>query len=218
MTTTVDSYWQGAANDAVRAGLKAVDIQFVGPVEMSLAELAVWQGRPADAADRLTAALRLIDHSPEIRIGDGENVARGRLFVDEDPSSIADDLFFNFQDALAFEHHGEDVTGGRVLRIVLFDQLSQQGFRRFLLDRIRRRRRCKKNALPIGDESLPVCGSVAVLLLPAGLANVRAPEVGLLIEEQRVIRLLVNEALAASGAGVCGSERLVEDLREFLRR
>jgi DNA-binding CsgD family transcriptional regulator len=48
----------------------AVDIQFVGPVEASLAELALWQGRPTVAADRVAAAVRLIDHSPEIRIGE----------------------------------------------------------------------------------------------------------------------------------------------------
>ena len=49
---------------------RAVDIQFVGPVEASLAELALWQGRPSDAADRVAAAVRLIEHSPEIRIGE----------------------------------------------------------------------------------------------------------------------------------------------------
>ncbi len=49
---------------------RAVDIQFVGPVEASLAELALWQGRPKDAANRVGAAVRLIDHSPEIRIGE----------------------------------------------------------------------------------------------------------------------------------------------------
>jgi len=49
---------------------RAVDIQFVGPVEASLAELALWQGRPNDAAERVAAAIRLIDHSPEIRIGE----------------------------------------------------------------------------------------------------------------------------------------------------
>ncbi len=49
---------------------RAVDIQFVGPVEASLAELALWEGRPADAAERIAAAIRLIDHSPEIRIGE----------------------------------------------------------------------------------------------------------------------------------------------------
>jgi DNA-binding CsgD family transcriptional regulator len=49
---------------------RAVDIQFVGPVEVSLAELALWEGRPSDAAGRIVAALRRIDHSPEIRIGE----------------------------------------------------------------------------------------------------------------------------------------------------
>ncbi|HEY6013197.1 MAG TPA: hypothetical protein VIU37_04300, partial [Candidatus Limnocylindrales bacterium] len=49
---------------------RAVDIQFVGPVEGSLAELALWQGRPQAAADHVVASLRLIDHSPEIRVGE----------------------------------------------------------------------------------------------------------------------------------------------------
>jgi ATP/maltotriose-dependent transcriptional regulator MalT len=49
---------------------RAVDIQFIGPVEASLAELALWQGRPNDAAERVAAAIRLIDHSPEIRISE----------------------------------------------------------------------------------------------------------------------------------------------------
>jgi DNA-binding CsgD family transcriptional regulator len=48
---------------------RAVDIQFVVPVFASLAELALWQGRPAEAA-RIAGALRVIDFTPEVKIGE----------------------------------------------------------------------------------------------------------------------------------------------------
>jgi DNA-binding NarL/FixJ family response regulator len=47
---------------------RAGDVQFVVPVRTSLAELALWQGRPGDAADHVDAGLALISHSPEVRI------------------------------------------------------------------------------------------------------------------------------------------------------
>jgi ATP/maltotriose-dependent transcriptional regulator MalT len=80
---------------------RAVDIQFIGPVEASLAELALWQDRPTEAADRIAATIRLIDHSPEIRIGeiyalglranaDAAELARARRSPsDEDAARIA---------------------------------------------------------------------------------------------------------------------------------
>ena len=49
---------------------RAVDIQFVGPVRASLAELALWQGRPDDAAAQVAAAIRLVDFTPEVKIGE----------------------------------------------------------------------------------------------------------------------------------------------------
>ena len=49
----------------------AADIQFIGPVQASLAELALWQGRPDDAATQVVAAIRVIDFAPEVRIGEG---------------------------------------------------------------------------------------------------------------------------------------------------
>ncbi len=49
---------------------RAVDIQFVVPVEASLALLAIWQGRPGQALDQLLAAIPKIDLTPEVRIGE----------------------------------------------------------------------------------------------------------------------------------------------------
>ena len=49
---------------------RAEDIQFIEPVSSSLAGLALWQGRPADAAADAAAAIRQIDHTPEVRIGE----------------------------------------------------------------------------------------------------------------------------------------------------
>ncbi len=49
---------------------RATDIQFICPVETSLAELALWEGRPDDALQRLLAAIPLIDFSPEVRLGE----------------------------------------------------------------------------------------------------------------------------------------------------
>ena len=79
---------------------RAVDIQFVGPVQASLVELALWQGRPQDAATRIAAALRLIDHSPEIRISeiyalglranaDVAELARARRSSSEEVEAVA---------------------------------------------------------------------------------------------------------------------------------
>ncbi|HYO41830.1 MAG TPA: AAA family ATPase [Candidatus Limnocylindrales bacterium] len=49
---------------------QAIDIQFVIPVFASLAELALWQGRPDDALGYAQEAIRLVAHSAETRIGD----------------------------------------------------------------------------------------------------------------------------------------------------
>jgi DNA-binding CsgD family transcriptional regulator/tetratricopeptide (TPR) repeat protein len=46
------------------------DLQFVNPVQASLAELALWQGEPQLALDQLMAAIPRIDFIPEIRIGE----------------------------------------------------------------------------------------------------------------------------------------------------
>jgi DNA-binding CsgD family transcriptional regulator len=49
---------------------RAIDIQFIVPVQGSLAELALWQGQAEGAAARVAAAIRQIDFSPEVRIGE----------------------------------------------------------------------------------------------------------------------------------------------------
>ena len=49
---------------------RAADVQFVAPVQVSLTELAIWEGHPADAAAQVAEAIRLIDFSPEVRVGE----------------------------------------------------------------------------------------------------------------------------------------------------
>src|ERR1039458_865611 len=73
---------------------------------------------------------------PQVRIGNREHVAGPRLFVNEYAFAVADDLFLHLQHTLAFEHDGEDVTGGRVTRVVLLNQFPQQRFGGVLVNRI----------------------------------------------------------------------------------
>ncbi len=134
---------------------------------------------------------------PQIRVGDGEHVARPRLLVNEHAPAFADDLLLHLEDALAFEHHGEDERGGRVTRIVLLDELAQQCLGGLLLDGVRHRRRHFKNALPVGNKTFAFARAVAELALPAGFANVHAAQIfRVLVEQQRVQRLLVGKRLA----------------------
>jgi DNA-binding CsgD family transcriptional regulator/tetratricopeptide (TPR) repeat protein len=49
---------------------RAADVQFIVPVHASLAELALWNGRPEEAASEAAAAIRRIEFSPETRIGE----------------------------------------------------------------------------------------------------------------------------------------------------
>ena len=53
-----------------RLAERTADIQFINPVQASLTELALWQGRPDDAAATGASAIRQIDFTPEIRIGE----------------------------------------------------------------------------------------------------------------------------------------------------
>ena len=53
-----------------RLAERATDIQFVVPVEACLTELALWERRPADAAAQVAGAIKLIDFTPEVRIGE----------------------------------------------------------------------------------------------------------------------------------------------------
>ena len=139
---------------------------------------------------------------PQVRIGNGEHVAGPGLFVNEHALAVADDLFLHLEHAFAFEHDGEDVTGGRVTRIVLLNQLPQQRFGGVLVNRIGGRRRRFVNSLPMRDEPGAVARVSGTLLLRARLADVRAPQLRRLIEQQRVIDLPVGKRLAARLAGM----------------
>ena len=79
---------------------RAADIQFIGPVQASLAELALWQGRPDEAATQLTAVVRMIDFTPEVKIGEGyalglranadaAELARARRSPDQERQAVA---------------------------------------------------------------------------------------------------------------------------------
>jgi DNA-binding CsgD family transcriptional regulator/tetratricopeptide (TPR) repeat protein len=79
---------------------RAADIQFIGPVQASLAELALWQGRPDDAATQVTAVVRMIDFTPEVKLGEGyalglranadaAELARARRSPDQERQAVA---------------------------------------------------------------------------------------------------------------------------------
>ncbi len=78
---------------------RAADVQFVAPVQVSLTELAIWEGRPADAAAQVAEAIRIIDFSPEVRIGelyalgvraaaDLAEIARARRAADDEAAAL----------------------------------------------------------------------------------------------------------------------------------
>src|SRR2546422_10148742 len=56
--------------------------------------------------------------------------------------------------------------------------------------------------MPIRNESFAVARALAVLLLPASLADVGAAECGFIVKQQRVINLFVLKVFAASFARV----------------
>jgi DNA-binding CsgD family transcriptional regulator len=60
----------GHLQPLARLAERAADIQFISPVQASLAELAIWQGRPDEAAAIAAGAIRLIGFTPEVRIGE----------------------------------------------------------------------------------------------------------------------------------------------------
>ena len=79
---------------------RAADIQFIGPVQSSLAELALWQGQPDVAAVEVATALGLIDFTPEVKIGevyalglrahaDAAELARARREPDHEADAVA---------------------------------------------------------------------------------------------------------------------------------
>jgi DNA-binding CsgD family transcriptional regulator/tetratricopeptide (TPR) repeat protein len=111
---------------------RAADIQFVAPVQSSLAELALWQGRPDEAAERVAATIRMIDYTPEVRIGevyalglranaDAAELARARRSPDQERQAIAagDDLLEGIRrrhaDVLATRHAFEPFSSALLL-------------------------------------------------------------------------------------------------------
>jgi DNA-binding CsgD family transcriptional regulator len=93
---------------------RAVDIQFVVPVFASLAELALWQGRPAEAA-LIAGALRVIDFTPEVKIG--ELYAIG-LRANADAAELA-------RARRAEVAEGEAVAAGDALLLALRDRHAE---------------------------------------------------------------------------------------------
>ena len=76
----------GHLRPLARLAERAADIQFISPVQASLAELALWQGRPDEAAAVAADAIRMIGFTPEVRIG--ELYALG-LRADADAAELA---------------------------------------------------------------------------------------------------------------------------------
>jgi hypothetical protein len=70
------------------------------------------------------------------------------------------------------------------------------------LNRVYRCRWDFVDTLPVGNEPFAFAGAIAVLLLPARLADIKSEEGGFLIEEQRVVDLFIRKALAAALTGV----------------
>jgi hypothetical protein len=138
----------------------------------------------------------------QVGIDNGEQITSPGLLVNENAPPIANELFFDFQLALAFEHHRQDVTCGNEPRVIFFDKFAEKGLSSLALDGLDRSAWGLIDALPVGDEAFPVTNTVAVLRLPTPLAYVGTLELRFVIEQQRVIPLLVGESFTAGGAGV----------------
>src|SRR5262245_44475103 len=119
----------------------------------------------------------------QIGVDNREQIPRSRLFIHENPLSIAYYLFFDFQQALAFKHHGGDIASRNVTRFVELDQLAQQRLGSFLLDWLAGRRRCFIYPLPIGNKAFAVTPTFAELFLPAAAADIGSTERRLLVEK-----------------------------------
>lgn len=118
------------------------------------------------------------------------------MFVNEHARAVANQLLLDLQNPFPLQHDGQDVTGGRVLGIILLNQLPQQRLGGLFLNRFRHRRRAFIDTLPMRNEPAPVL-RIGKLALPAGGANIRAPELRFLFQQQCVIRFFVRERLAA---------------------
>jgi len=112
---------------------------------------------------------------PQIGIGDGEDIAGFRLFVNENALAIAHHLFLHFQNPFALEHHRQDISRRGMCRIVLLDELSQQGLGGVFLNGLGDRRRGFVNALPMRNKAGLALG-IGKFRGPAGRANIGAPK------------------------------------------
>ena len=131
-------------------------------------------------------------------VNDGEDVAGLGLLVNEHAVAVALELLLDLEDAFAFEHHGEDVAGGDVLGVVQLDEFAEERLGVFFLDRVHGRGgRREIDTLPVRDEILLLRRGGAEILLPARLADVGAAQLGVFLDQHRVIRLLVGEGLRA---------------------
>ena len=120
----------------------------------------------------------------QIGVCDGENIAGFGMFVNKHPLTFARELFFYFEDAFAFQHHGENKCCGCMTRVVLLYEFAQYGFRSVFLNGFNRLG-CRRfiDPLPMRDEAGLVAGCLSRLLLPAGFADVGAAQQGSLVEE-----------------------------------
>ena len=127
------------------------------------------------------------------RVDNRENVPGPGLLINEHALSVAQELFLYFQQPLPLQHDRQNVTRRDVAWIIQLNQLAQQCFGRLPLNRVRCWRGRLVYSLPVGKKPFSLARAFAVVLLPAAFADVRAPEVLLLIEQQRVIMLLVGK-------------------------
>ena len=139
---------------------------------------------------------------PQLHIGHNENVARLRVFVDQDRPAFRLLGLDLFQDPLSLEHDGEDITGVRVRRVVLRQKAPQKIFRVFFRQRLRRRGR-RRLVARLPKRKGP---DIFVPLRPGFFAQIFAAKAFAFAEEQRVklfARLQKPVAVRAQASARC---------------
>lgn len=136
------------------------------------------------------------------RINNREQIAGFWMFINKHALAVANYLFFHLEQSLAFEHHCQDVARRDITFVIQFNQFPQQRFGSVFLDWLRRGSGRFINSVPIRNKALSFARAVTELLLPASFTHVRAPELLLLVKQQRVILLLVGEGLRAGLASM----------------
>lgn len=122
------------------------------------------------------------------------------MLINEKPLTVADKLFFDFQDAFTLEHDGEDIAGGGVLGIILLYEFAKERFRSVFLNRLDNWSGRCKDGLPMGNKTFSFASALAELGLPAIFANVHAAQFCALVKKQRVKRLFISKRPAAGFA------------------